>query len=78
VIETEITGRETPQARPKACFEGTKTYGTFCEETSVKHALHSSYLVLAKQGKMQQNFQGFSIGRHNNQLGSTAVERFGG
>ena len=29
VMEQEITGRDTPQARPRACLEWTKTYGTF-------------------------------------------------
>lgn len=33
-IEAVITGRETPQARPRAVLLGTKTYGTFYEETS--------------------------------------------
>jgi len=28
-MEAAITGRETPQARPRACLDGTKTYGTF-------------------------------------------------
>ena len=30
VTEQAMTGLVTPQARPRACFEGTKTYGTFC------------------------------------------------
>lgn len=30
VTEQAITGRDTPQARPRAALEGTKTYGTFC------------------------------------------------
>ena len=34
VTEHEITGRETPHARPKACFEGTNTYGTFLSSAS--------------------------------------------
>jgi len=25
----EITGRDTPHARPSACLDGTNTYGTF-------------------------------------------------
>jgi hypothetical protein len=29
VIEAAMTGRETPQARPRAVLLGTKTYGTF-------------------------------------------------
>ena len=29
VTDAEITGLETPHARPSACFEGTNTYGTF-------------------------------------------------
>ena len=31
VTEAEMTGRDTPHARPSACLEGTKTYGTFYE-----------------------------------------------
>ena len=30
VTEQEITGRDTPQARPSATLDGTKMYGTFC------------------------------------------------
>jgi hypothetical protein len=29
-----MTGRDTPQARPNACFDGTNTYGTFCNKTT--------------------------------------------
>ena len=29
VTEQLMTGRDTPQARPRATFEGTNTYGTF-------------------------------------------------
>jgi len=29
VTEQAMMGRETPHARPRATFEGTKTYGTF-------------------------------------------------
>ena len=29
-IPGALTGRDTPQARPKAALEGTNTYGTFC------------------------------------------------
>jgi len=28
-MDTEMTGREIPHARPSACFDGTKTYATF-------------------------------------------------
>lgn len=31
VTEQAMTGLETPHARPRACFEGTNTYGTFCQ-----------------------------------------------
>lgn len=30
MILAAITGRVTPQALPRAAFDGTKTYGTFC------------------------------------------------
>ena len=30
-----MTGRETPAARPSAAFDGTKTYGTFCNKIYV-------------------------------------------
>ena len=29
VMDAVITGRDTPHARPSACFDLTKTYGTF-------------------------------------------------
>ena len=29
VTEHEMTGLDTPHARPSACLDGTKTYGTF-------------------------------------------------
>lgn len=29
ITEHAMTGRDTPQARPKATFDSTKTYGTF-------------------------------------------------
>lgn len=35
VTEQAITGLVTPQARPRACLEGTKTYGTFCKATII-------------------------------------------
>jgi len=31
-MEAAMTDRETPHARPRACFEGTNTYCTFCEK----------------------------------------------
>ena len=34
VTEHAITGRETPQARPSATFDGTNTYGTFLSSAS--------------------------------------------
>ena len=34
VTEHAITGRETPQARPSATFDGTNTYGTFLSSHS--------------------------------------------
>jgi len=30
VTEHEITGRRHRRMRPRACFDGTNTYGTFC------------------------------------------------
>lgn len=36
VTEQAITGLVTPQARPSACLEGTKTYGTFWHQGKVK------------------------------------------
>ena len=34
VTEAAMTGRETPHARPSACLDGTKTYGTFLSSAS--------------------------------------------
>ena len=34
VTEIATTGLETPHARPNACLEGTKTYGTFLSSHS--------------------------------------------
>lgn len=34
VTEVAMTGRETPQARPRACLERTNTYGTFLSSQS--------------------------------------------
>lgn len=34
VTEVAMTGRDTPQARPRACLERTNTYGTFLSSQS--------------------------------------------
>lgn len=80
-MEQAITGRETPQARPSASFEGTNTYGTFCmEATEVgEHVCRETYpphLVFAQQWQVHQDFDGLRVGSHNDELGNSAIERF--
>lgn len=74
-----ITGRETPQARPRASLEGTNTYGTFCGVISGCAARGmGAHLVLAEEGKMEQNFQGLRVGGHHDELRAVAVQRLRG
>jgi hypothetical protein len=37
VMDTAMTGRDTPQARPSAALDGTNTYATFCAAASRGH-----------------------------------------
>src|ERR1700733_11392987 len=44
VTLAEITGLETLHARPRAAFDGTKTYGTFCIEIRIRRELVELYV----------------------------------
>lgn len=37
-----------------------------------------AHLVLAEEGKMEQNFQGLRVGGHHDELGTVAVQRLRG
>lgn len=75
-----ITGLETPQARPRAAFDATKTYGTFF----VSHQHHGgedvrqSHLLFAQQRKMEQDLQRFRVGSKDDDFRNTAVESLSG
>ena len=76
-----ITGLETPQARPRAAFDATKTYGTFCVERQHhgnEDVMARSHLLFTQQRKMEKDLQRFRVGGQNDDLRNTAVEGLGG
>lgn len=70
VMETAITGRETPQARPRAVLEGTKTYGTWWS-ANVLTSSAAHVLVLAKKREVKDNLDGLNVAGENDDLGDT-------
>lgn len=76
-----MTGLDTLHARPRAAFEGTKTYGTFWLSGSTTHVKANKnkkgYLFLAKEGEMEQDFERLSISSQDDELRDTAVKGFG-
>jgi hypothetical protein len=51
-MEQATTGRDTPQALPRAIFDGTKTYGTFySEESATKSKRDGVTLSSQRRGK---------------------------
>ena len=78
-----MTGRDTPQARPKACLERTKTYGTFLSWQGNASEGRAKFKMvaganLAEERQVQQDLQRLSVGSHNDELGNAAVQRLGG
>jgi hypothetical protein len=64
-----ITGRETLHARPRAAFDGTNMYGTFCKGVSVIGQVGGeSHLLFAQEREMQQDLYRFCVGSENNEL----------
>lgn len=59
VILAEITGLETPQARPRAALEATNMYETFLNvwlDDSPMTWWDCAHLLFAKQREMEKNF----------------------
>jgi hypothetical protein len=64
-----ITGRETLHARPRAAFDGTKMYGTFCKGVSmIEHVGGESHLLFAQEREMQQDLYRFCVSGEDNEL----------
>lgn len=80
VTLAEMTGLDTLHARPRAAFEGTKTYGTFWlsgSTTSRQEINEEGYLFLTKKGEMEQDFERLSISSQDDELCDTTVKSFG-
>ena len=93
VMEQAITGRETPQARPRAIllvFEWIESRhqcevwiwrekkNYFATETFVPgHKDIGHILIFAKQRQVQKDFDGLGIGSHDNHFGNTSIQGFG-
>ena len=48
------------------------------DQRSVWECLIITYLVFAKEGKMEDDFQGLGIGSEDNEIGEATVESLGG
>lgn len=77
VMLAEITGLETPQARPRAALEATKTYETFLDdrlEGSPMTRWDCTHLLFAKQREMEKNFQRLRVRSQNDNFCDTTVQ----
>lgn len=80
VTEAAMTALETPQARPRAVFEGTKTLWRMvsCMFCLRKHRdLLGHVLVFTEQRQVKQDLDGLSVGCHNNEFAYASVQRLG-
>jgi hypothetical protein len=77
VTEAAMTGRETPQARPRAVLEGTG-----CQRCSGELRMRQEQLtedvgdvlVLAEEGEVENDLNGLDVGGHDDELGDTTVQ----
>lgn len=80
VMLAAMTGLETSHARPSAAFDGTKTYGTFCNVAKVNHnsarkRAKKAYLILAEQREVEEDFDWLGVGCEHDEFRNASVQR---
>lgn len=80
VTETAMTGRETPQARPRLRWVSAQPFTTSSRHSRSlgRDKAVGDVLVLAQEGEVEDNLDGLDVGGHDDELGDTTVERLGG
>ena len=65
-----MTGLETLQARPRAAFDGTNTYGTFYPPVRQRSSwvAEITHLLFTQEREVEQNFERLCVSGQDNEL----------